>query len=107
VICSFPSVKAWNKTGKALRGIPGQKGEVHILKDHPGEYELKVLRANKLARSIKFTVKPDGTLDDSITTANKMGDQRAIVPVKIIGDQDGNWDRDAWKTDAFYVNPLT
>ena len=30
-----------------------------------------------------------------------------IVPVTIIGDQDGMWNRTAWKTDAFYGNPLT
>ena len=30
-----------------------------------------------------------------------------IVPVTIVGDQDGPWDRAAWKTDAFYGNPLT
>ena len=31
---------------------------------------------------------------------------RVIVPVQVIGDQDGAWDRTAWKTDAFYGNPL-
>jgi hypothetical protein len=77
------------------------------LKDNPGEYEVKVLRKNKLARSIKFTVDQDGKFDQSITTSNKMGDDRAIVPVQIIGDQDGQWDHDAWKTDAFYGNPLS
>jgi hypothetical protein len=30
-----------------------------------------------------------------------------IVPVQIIGDQDGPWNKTAWKTDAFYGNPLT
>jgi hypothetical protein len=107
VICSFPNVKAWNESGDTFSGIPGQKGSIYFMKDNPGEYEVKVLRKGKLARSMKFTIKPDGSFDDSITTANKMGDKRAIVPVKIIGDQDGKWDKDAWKTDAFYGNPLT
>jgi len=30
-----------------------------------------------------------------------------IVPVQVIGDQDGMWNKTAWKTDAFYGNPLT
>jgi hypothetical protein len=30
-----------------------------------------------------------------------------IYPVTIIGDQDGMWDKAAWKTEAFYGNPLT
>ena len=37
---------------------------------------------------------------------NKLGSDRVIVPVTIIGDQDGTWDRAAWK-DAFYGNPLS
>jgi hypothetical protein len=41
-----------------------------------------------------------------IATANKLGNDRVIVPVQVIGDQDGQWDRTAWKTDAFYGNPL-
>jgi hypothetical protein len=109
VVCTFPNVKGWNKTGQILdNSRPGQVGAVHILKDHPGDYEVKVLWRNKIARSIKFTVRDDGTLDDAVNTANHIGDiRRMVVPVKIIGDQDGNWDKDAWKTDAFYGNPLT
>jgi hypothetical protein len=107
IVCTFPNVKAWDKTGSPPSALPGQKGTRHLLKDNPGEYEVKVLWKDKLARSIKFTVGPDGKFDETITTANKMGDDRAIVPVQIIGDQDGKWDRDAWKTDAFYGNPLT
>jgi hypothetical protein len=38
-------------------------------------------------------------------TSNKLGSNRVIVPVTIIGDQDGQWDRLAWKTEAFYGNP--
>ncbi len=103
VRCSFPNVNGWDKTGAdySLFGPP------HLFSANPGEYELKVLWNNKLARSIKFTVGPDGKLDDRITSANKLGSDRAIVPVQIIGDQDGQWDRAAWKTDAFYGNPLT
>jgi hypothetical protein len=46
-------------------------------------------------------------LDNGIATANKLGSNRVIVPVQIIGDQDGAWDKTAWKTEAFYGNPLT
>ena len=45
--------------------------------------------------------------DNGIATANKLGSDIVIVPVQIIGDQDGNWNRTAWQTDAFYGNPLT
>lgn len=64
-------------------------------------------QTSQLARSIKFTVAPDGKFDNGIATANKLGSDRVIVLVQIIGDQDGQWNRAAWKTEAFYGNPLT
>ena len=75
-----------------------------------GEYEIKVLRNNKLARSIKFTVENGKIKDNGIYAANKMGSAASnfiIVPLAILDDQDGPWDRNAWKTDAFYGHPLT
>ncbi len=103
VRCQFFSVLGWDKTGQptGLFGPPFQ------ISANPGEYEVKVLRSNRLARSIKFTVAPDGRFDNGIAAANKLGRDRVIVPVQIIGDQDGQWDRTAWKTEAFYGNPLT
>jgi hypothetical protein len=103
VVCSFPNVKGIDKTGEA----PGMFGPTFTLADNPGEYEFKVLWNNHLARSIKFTVAPGGKFDNGIATANKLGSDRVIVPVQIIGDQDGQWDRAAWKSEAFYGNPLT
>jgi hypothetical protein len=103
VRCSFPNVVGWDKTGfvNELFGPP------HSLAANPGEYEVKVLWNNKLARSIKFTVGPDGKFDNGIAAANKLGSNKAIVPVTILGDQDGAWDKTAWKTQAFYGSPLT
>jgi len=81
--------------------------EPHIgLDKNPGEYEVKVLVANHLARSIKFSADANGIVDNGIAKANKLGSDRIIVPVQVIGDQ-GPWDRMAWKTGAFYGNPLT
>jgi len=103
VVCSFPSVRGWDKTGQE----PGMFGPLYLLAANPGDYEFKLLWNNHLARSIKFKVGPDGLVDTGIATANKLGSNRIIVPVQIIGDQDGQWDRMAWKTEAFYGNPLT
>ena len=102
VECTFPNIKGIDKTG----GDTGY-GAMHVLADNPGEYEFKLLWNNKLARSIKFTVQPGGRFDNGIATNNKLGSDRVIFPVQIIGDQDGIWDKNAWKTDAFYGNPLT
>lgn len=78
----------------------------HLLSANPGDYEFKILWNNRLARSIKFVVAPGGKFDNGIATSNKLGTDRVIVPVEILGDQDGTWDKMAWK-DAFYGNPLT
>jgi hypothetical protein len=102
--CDFPNVRAWDN--RKQQG-PGMFGPMYTLKDNPGEYEFKVLWNNHLARTLKFTVGPDGKFDNGIATGNKLGSNRTIVPVQIIGDQDGAWDRGAWRTAAFYSNPLT
>lgn len=107
VVCSFPNIKGWDTTGEERPRFPDQVGSIHLIGANRGDYELKVLWRNRLARSIKFTVGADGKFDNGIATANKLGSNRVIVPVQIIGDQDGQWDRAAWKTEAFYGNPLT
>jgi len=105
VNCSFYNIVGWDKAEKKSP-FPGQKGAAHVMAENPGEYEFKVLWKNHLARSIKFTVAADGKFDNGIASSNKLGSDRAIYPVQIIGDQDGRWDRAAWKTDAFFGNPL-
>jgi hypothetical protein len=101
MLCEFRTVLGQNK------GVAFGFGKPHYLDENPGEYEFKLLRNKKLARSIKFTVGTGGTFENGINAANKVGGRRTIVPVTIIGDQDGVWDKNAWKTDAFYGNPLT
>ena len=100
--CQFFGILGWDKSG----GDTGLFGPPFEISSNPGEYEFKVLWNNKLARSIKFTVGADGKFDNGIAAANKLGRDRVIVPVQIVGDQDGQWDRTAWKTDAFYGNPM-
>jgi hypothetical protein len=99
VECDFYNIKGSNTTG--------ERDDIFTLAKNPGEYEFKLLWNNKLARSIKFTVQPGGKFDNGIAAANQLGSDVVIVPVQIIGDQDGVWNKTAWKTDAFYGNPLT
>jgi len=75
---------------------------------NPGEYEIKILQDGKLARTAKFTMGPNGQLvDTGIGSNNNLGTGRIVLPVQIIGDQDGKWDRNAYKTDVFFGSPLT
>jgi hypothetical protein len=73
---------------------------------NPGEYEIKVLQEGRLTRTAKFTVAEDGSYDNGIATANKLGSNKVIVPFKVLVDL-APWDKLAWKTGAFYGNPLT
>jgi len=102
--CSFPNIKAWNQTGE---GNQTMFGPLYLLSENPGDYEIKILYKGHLVRSIKFGVDADGKITDNrIATNNKLGNNRVIVPVQVLGDSDGQWDKNAWK-DAFYGNPLT
>jgi hypothetical protein len=75
---------------------------------NPGDYEIKVLRNGKLVRTAKFAFGSDyKIIDNGIGKQNNMGTLRIVVPAAISGDLDGIWDKNAWKADAFYGNPLT
>ncbi len=104
VKCTFYNVRGWDKTGEKSSGLWEPP---HLLSANPGDYEFKVLWKGHLARSVKFTVAADGKFDNGIASANKLGSDRVIVPVQLIGDGDGVWDRTAWKAWGFYGNPLT
>ena len=100
VECDFPNIKGSNTSGDDTTK------DIFTLAANPGEYEFKLLWNNKLARSMKFTVQPGGKFDNGIASGNQLGSDRVIVPVTIIGDQDGMWNKTAWQTEAFYGNPL-
>lgn len=76
------------------------------VRNNPGNYEVKVLILGHLARSIKFKVSANGNLEGGVDSANTLGTERVVVPVQVVGDSGGTWDRNAWKTEAFYGNPL-
>lgn len=103
--CSFSNVIPWNKTSDKNETLFGR---LFLFNENPGEYEVKVLHKGRLIRSFKFAVDAQGKLvDNGIALTNKLGNDRVIVPVQVLGDLDGQWNRAAWKTDAFYGNPLT
>ena len=106
VECDFPNIKGKDNPEEKHELRQGEVGTIWPLAENPGEYEVKVLRENKLARSLKFTVAPGGSFDNGIAKNSKLGSDRVIVPVQILGTLDGTWDRNAWK-DSFYGNPLT
>ncbi|MBV9469748.1 MAG: hypothetical protein JO316_26350 [Abitibacteriaceae bacterium] len=99
---SWGKVRGWNTDTSA-----NNWADTFFLAKNPGEYEIKVLRDGKLARTTKFIVGADGKIvDNGLVANNKIGGIAMIVPVKVMGNGDGKWNPIAWKTDAFYGNPL-
>lgn len=72
---------------------------------NPGEYEVKLMRDGKLARSIKFTIGQDGILVPTGIGAGivKVG---VIVPNQVIGETDGVFNKLAWK-EGVWGNPIS
>ena len=98
----FQKVRGYNKS------TSGTRYDAFWLDKNPGDYEFKILRQQKLARTATFSVGADGLIvDNGIAKQNKMGGVRMILPIKIVGDQDGKYDPLSWKTDTLYGNPLT
>ena len=90
------------------REEPDNHAEAFRLDKNPGEYEVKVMRNGKLVRAAKFTIGPDGKLaDNGVARSNSLGTKRIVIPVQVLGADDGEWDKTAWRTTAFYGNPLS
>ncbi|RYX80730.1 hypothetical protein EON83_27255 [bacterium] len=105
-----PIWQQWTFAWGAIRMHPSEQGgvaEQWYLTEHPGAYELKVLRNGQLARSVKFNVDASGKILDKGFGAAANAEGTFIVPSKVLGTTDGKWNPLAWKTDAFYANPLT
>jgi hypothetical protein len=102
-----PSKPVWREVQCKFNGVyktePTAGG--HGLDKNPGDYEIKVLAGGKMARSIKFAVGADGSID-GVAASSRLGSERGVVPVQVVGNQ-GPWDKTAWKAGAFYGNPLT
>ena len=102
-VFTFQKAMLWDKEPGVME--PGYYYEMY---KNPGDYEIKVLQNGKLARTAKFSFGSDYKIgDNGIARQNNLGTLRIVVPAQIVGDQDGQWDRTAYKTDAFFGNPLS
>jgi hypothetical protein len=106
-----PVWQAWTFAWNAVRLYNTNPDTVTItdgwfLNEHPGKYEIKVLRGGKLTRSVKFEVGADGKIvDNGLATANNAG-AVIIVPVEVLGTTDGTWNKATAAANAYYGNPL-
>ncbi len=104
VDCSF-GIYRWDKTNNG-RGQP-HTNELFKMARTPAITRSRFCGTTSWRARSSSRSAPTGRLTTVWQSANKLNTPRVIVPVTIIGDQDGQWDRTAWKTEAFYGNPLT
>jgi hypothetical protein len=100
----------WNFAFFNLRQFDADRGypTASLLKNSPGNYEVKILLDGELFRTLSFTIAADGSVvDNGIAAKNGIVGMGTIVPVKIIGTKEGNINLLAWKTEGFYGHPLT
>lgn len=106
-----PRWERWNFRWNLVRAYntdANNQAKLFLLGTNPGEYEVRILRDGDLVRSIKFSIGADGMFVDSgVAKQNNLGWGGLVLPVKVLGTSDGQWDATAWKTGAFYGNPLT
>jgi len=73
---------------------------------NPGEYTVKVFHKGVQVREAKFTVGTDGrVVDGGFQKPGYLTYHKVIIPVTIIGAAE-KWNASAWKTEAFYGNPM-
>lgn len=98
----------WKKFRFDNRGgyNPDNYPNAHYADKNPGEYTVKIYRSGAQIRELNFTVGADGKF-----VAPAYADQvflpyhRILLPVKVIGTAE-KVNPAAWKTDAFYGNPI-
>lgn len=83
----------------------GSFPQAKFINDMDGEYLVKVFFKGQQIREMKFNVSGGNLADNGIAKQNNFNDHKIIIPVKIMATTE-KWNATAWKTDAFYGNPL-
>ncbi len=98
----------WEKFRIDNRGRynPDYYPNAHYVDKNPGDYTVKIYRNGTEIREMNFTVGADGKfVAPAYTSQIFLPYHRIILPVKVIGSAE-KVNPIAWKTDAFYGNPL-
>jgi hypothetical protein len=76
------------------------------MSENPGDYQVKIFVKEQPARVIDFKIGVDGKLVDNGFAGQANFKYSWIFPAKITGFAEGTIDKQAYKTGAFYGNPL-
>lgn len=96
---------AWYKARFYKPGGPMKYPAAKFLNTMPGEYTVKVFYLGAQVREVSFKIENGNLVDNVIAKQNGFNDPMIITPVKILSTTE-KWNATAWKTDAFYGNPL-
>lgn len=97
---------SWNKARFLKPGGGMQYPSAKILNKMPGEYTVKVFYQGTQVREASFKVENGNLVDNGIAARNGFKDHKILIPIKILATTE-KWNANAWKTDAFYGNPLS
>jgi hypothetical protein len=100
VVIEFDGVRGWNN----LRDS-GWGGDWHLLDEHDGAYEVKLLREGAIARVIAFQVAEGRMVAPGPVEADSAVGTVALVEARVEGVLDGEWRRDG--ASAFYGDAAT
>jgi hypothetical protein len=79
----------------------------YLLAKHPGAYEIRLVLRGQTVRTARFVVGQDGLImDETSEWKQKLGSPRMLLPVTVSGNADRTWNKEAWKAEAFWGNPL-
>jgi hypothetical protein len=77
-----------------------------LVDKNPGEYTVKVFHKGTQVREAKFAVGSNGRIVDQYSKPAYLTYHKLIVPVTVIGPAE-KYNANAWKTEAFYGNPMS
>ncbi|HMO81384.1 MAG TPA: hypothetical protein PKD24_11395 [Pyrinomonadaceae bacterium] len=105
-------IKRWEfvlgnfRYNNGARMNPERFKQVHWAEENPGNYTIRVYQKGIQIREMQFSVASDGRLVRPSYSDQIFEPYYGIVlPVKVTGEAE-KWNSAAWKTDAFYGNPL-
>ncbi len=97
---------AWYKVRYASSALSRKTfPQAKFINDMDGDYTVKIFYKAQQIREVNFKVSGGNLADNGIAKQNNFADYKIIVPVKILATTE-KWNATAWKTDAFYGNPL-
>jgi hypothetical protein len=100
IVAEFDSVRGWNNLRASGWGAPW-----HLLDEHDGRYEVKLVRASKVARVLAFDVVAGRIVAPAFVEPDPWSGATVVVDAEVQNDLDGEWSAEG--APAFYGDVVT